>query len=167
MQIPPDFLIHETAHWRINHRLDTVLPGYLMVGAHIDADTLYELPDEALSSLGPLLAQTQRHVQELLRPKRLYIGRYGHSAGHSIHFHIVPVYAWVEDLFWRDDRYRMLQSLADPGLGVGTDGAELTLFVWREFCERHDPPPVTGPAIPDVVAMMRQAFEHDGPKPVR
>lgn len=92
MDIPSKYRIHETEHWLVNHRIDTVLPGYLMVGSKSGTNALYDLPTGALVSLGPLLARAQREVETLLRPKRVYIGRYGHSPGHPIHFHIIPVY---------------------------------------------------------------------------
>lgn len=110
MDIPEKFRIHETEHWLVNHRTDTALPGYLMVGSKVRTNALYDLPAEALASLGPLLARAQREVETLLGPKRVYIGRYGHSPGHPIHFHIMPVYGWLEALFWKDGRYRVLAS---------------------------------------------------------
>lgn len=138
--------------------MDTVLPGYLMVGSKIGTNALYDLPIEALASLGPLLAKAQRAIETLLHPARVYIGRYGHSPGHPLHFHIMPVYDWLEALFWKDERYRVLASFGQPAEEPRTDGAELTFFIWREFCEASNPPPVTGPTVADVVAMMRSAF---------
>ncbi|OXR57528.1 HIT family protein, partial [Pseudomonas aeruginosa] len=38
------------------------------------------------------------------------------------------------------------------------DGAELTLFVWREFCERADPPAVRGMDRQQAIAGLRRAF---------
>ena len=61
--------------------------------------------------------------------------------GLPVHFHLIPLYDWVEELFWEDTRYRTLQQFGVPTADL-TDGAELTLFVWREFCERADPPAV-------------------------
>lgn len=158
MDIPSKFRIHETEHWLVNHRMDTALPGYLMVGSKLGTNALYDLPAEALASLGPLLAEAQRQIETLLHPVRVYIGRYGHSPGHPIHFHILPIYDWVEALFWKDDRYRVLASFGKPTPQPDTDGAELTFFVWREFCEADTPPPVIGPTIAEVVGMMRGAF---------
>lgn len=138
--------------------MDTVLPGYLMVGSKVATNALYDLPTEALASLGPLLAKVQREIETLLHPARVYIGRYGHSPGHPIHFHIIPVYDWLEARFWKDERYRVLTSFGRPAAESETDGAELTFFIWREFCEAPNPPPVTGPTVSNVVAMMRSAF---------
>jgi diadenosine tetraphosphate (Ap4A) HIT family hydrolase len=61
---------------------------------------------------GGLLARTQQIIERHLKPKRLYIGRFGHEPGLPLHFHFIPVYAWVEDLFWKDSRFRLLESFA-------------------------------------------------------
>lgn len=93
-------------------------------------------------------------------PQRLYVSRYGHSPGYPIHFHLIPVYAWVEKLFWEDSRYRLLEAFANPERAqTRTDGAELTLFIWREFGERVNPPLPEGPSIPQVIKKLRSAFE--------
>ncbi|SCB28740.1 hypothetical protein GA0061100_106446 [Rhizobium hainanense] len=42
--------------------------------------------------------------------------------------------------------------------GTETDGAELTLFVWREFCECLQPPPIEGPTVPEAIALLRKAM---------
>ncbi|UVK46432.1 HIT family protein [Mesorhizobium sp. AR07] len=158
MQIPQPLQISATDFWLLSHRTDSALPGYLMLGSKLPTNDLSELPQEALAELGPLLAQTQKALQSRLRPNRLYISRYGHSPGHPIHFHLIPVYDWVERLFWSDHRYRALEQFAEASSEPGTDGAELTLFIWREFCERADPPPIEGPSVADVIALLRQAM---------
>lgn len=162
MHIPPHLVIHETSHWLINHRLDSHLPGYLMLSAKQMTHSLVTLPIEALAELGVLQAQIQQATEIHLHPKRLYIGRFGHDAGHSIHFHFIPIYPWVEALFWQDERYRALQTFGSlPDGSNQTDGAELTLFVWREFCERPDPPSIGGPSVDLAIAALRQAFSPD------
>lgn len=159
MDIPPRFVIHETRHWLINHRVDSALPGYLMLGAKSMSPSLAALPTEALAELGGLQATLQTTLDEHLQPRHLYIGRFGHQAGHSIHFHFIPVYPWVEALFWSDDRYRLLQTFGSlPDNALQADGAELMLYVWREFCERPDPPPVQGPGVDEVIATLRSAL---------
>jgi len=159
MDIPPRFIIHQTRHWVLNHRMNSALPGYVMLSAKAQTNALSTLPIEAQAELGVLLAQTQKIIEDLLQPKRLYIGRFGHDPGHSIHFHFIPVYPWVDALFWEDERYRALQTFgsidSDEPL---TDGAELTLFVWREFCERPDPPQIQGQSVEQVIADLRTAF---------
>ncbi|MDQ0133426.1 diadenosine tetraphosphate (Ap4A) HIT family hydrolase [Neorhizobium galegae] len=158
MPIPPELHVFETPHWLVNHRTNSALPGYLMIGSKRFADDLFELADEALLELGPLMAKAQKVLRQNLNAERVYIGRYGHSPGHSIHFHVIPIYAWVEALFWQDERYRILNTFAEGPSETATDGAELTFFVWREFCERLVPPPIQGPGVAEVVERLRDVF---------
>jgi diadenosine tetraphosphate (Ap4A) HIT family hydrolase len=133
-QPPEHLIVTETDDWILNHRVDSALPGYLMLEARAPMSSLAGLSQQALSQLGVLLAKAQGALEAVLAPKHLSIGRYGHSAGYALHFHIVPVCDWVIRGFFADPRHRSLQSLqTDPG--GGTDGAELTLYIWREFCE--------------------------------
>ncbi len=154
--IPEQFHIYQTQHWLINHRIDTALPGYLMLGSVAAANDLSDLPDTAIVELGPLLANAQRTMRTVLKPARVYIGRFGHSPGYPVHFHLIPIYGWVERLFWSDPRYRALETFGNHGEGKATDGAELTLYVWREFCESTEPPPVEGPSVLQAVAKLRE-----------
>ena len=61
--------------------------------------------------------------------------------GLPVHFHLIPLYDWVEELFW-EDTLPDAPAVRRADHRTPTDGAELTLFVWREFCERADPPAV-------------------------
>lgn len=159
MQIDPAYLLLETEHWRLNHHLASKLPGYLMLGAKAPIHSLADMSQAALAELGGLLAMTQRVMEAQLKPKWLYISRYGHMPGFPLHFHFIPVYDWVEEAFWRDERYRMLQDFAAPGIAQAqTDGAELTLFVWREFGESQRPPAVKGDSVGVVIERLRAAF---------
>ncbi|QRY77399.1 HIT family protein [Pseudomonas sp. PDNC002] len=159
MQIPPSHVIHQTEHWLLNHHLGSALPGYLMLGSTQPVDSLADLPEEALAEMGVLMARVQRTLEQCLQPKWLYIGRFGHSPGFPIHFHFIPVYDWVEELFWADERYRSLEQFAHlEAASSQTDGAELTLFVWREFGEAPVPPPVQGLAIAQVIELLRGRF---------
>jgi diadenosine tetraphosphate (Ap4A) HIT family hydrolase len=156
LEIPQRFYVVETDGWLVNHRMNSALPGYLMISSKTDTNDLFELPERALSELGPLLATAQKALKLKLHAQRVYIGRYGHSPGYPIHFHVIPIYDWVEELFWKDDRYRLLETFADGPGETATDGAELTLFVWREFCERAEPPPISGPSISDTIELLRE-----------
>lgn len=159
MQIDPAFVLHETRHWRLNHHLTSALPGYLMLGAKAPIHSLADMSEAALAELGGLLATTQRVMEVQLEPKWLYISRYGHMPGFPLHFHFIPVYDWVEEAFWRDERYRLLQAFGAQGqVQALTDGAELTLFVWREFGESATPPQVEGKPVHQVIAQLRAAF---------
>ena len=156
MKIDPSFVVHETEHWLLNHHLLSALPGYLMLGAKAPVDSLAEMPDAALAELGGLLAKTQRVMEAQLKPKWLYISRFGHMPGFPLHFHFIPVYGWVEALFWQDERYRVLQNFGTQQ--KATDGAELTLFIWREFGESPTPPVVQGASVREVIRCLRTEF---------
>jgi diadenosine tetraphosphate (Ap4A) HIT family hydrolase len=153
-QPPEHLVITQTDDWILNHRVDTALPGYLMLGARASTNRLAAMSRRALSQLGELLAAAQEAIETALAPKYLYIGRYGHSAGHALHFHIIPVCDWVVRGFFADPRYRHLESLRTHGDGQ-TDGAELTLYIWREFCESPRPPAITGSSVGEVVERLR------------
>jgi diadenosine tetraphosphate (Ap4A) HIT family hydrolase len=130
-----------------------------MLGAKAPIHSLADMPQAALAELGGLLAKTQRVMEAQLKPKWLYISRYGHMPGFPLHFHFIPVYDWVEDAFWRDERYRVLQDFAAPGVAqTQTDGAELTLFVWREFGESQRPPAIQGDSVERVIKLLRTKF---------
>ncbi|MGV2052191.1 HIT family protein [Agrobacterium sp. 22-209-1] len=156
--IPPHLHIARNAHWSINHRVNSALPGYLIIASTKATNDLSDLSVEALSSMGRVFAVVQRALKSL-GARRVYVSRYGHSPGYSIHFHAIPIYEWVEDQFWADHRYRALQQLADRPGETQADGAELTLFVWREFCERPDPPPIKGPSVTEAIATLRQVIQ--------
>ena len=158
---PPDHLIVcETDQWIVNHRIDSSLPGYLMIGAKAETNILSELPEAALFELGIHLSKIQQILMELFAPSHFYVGRYGHMAGHSIHFHVIPVYDWVAQAFARDERYRILHQFYTPGVyddgsDAIFDGAEMTLFIWREFCESKTPPEIIGPSVQEAVRMIK------------
>ncbi|HEY0802235.1 MAG TPA: hypothetical protein VGD54_15465 [Steroidobacteraceae bacterium] len=158
-EIPKHLVILQTEHWVLNHRVGSVLPGYLMLGARMPTNDLYRMRPQALAELGPLLADAQKALDEILKPRHFYIGRYGHMAGHALHFHVIPVCEWVRRSFFADPRYRVLADLSRHAAAAGatdeTDGAELTLYIWREFCENPAPPLVFGPAIHEVVERLK------------
>ncbi|WP_160007324.1 HIT family protein [Rhizobium sp. 18055] len=157
-EVPLEFHIARTSGWSVNHRVNSALPGYLIIASIKVTNELSDLSAESLCSMGTVFATVQR-VLTALGARRVYIARYGHSPGYPIHFHAIPIYGWVEDLFWQDNRYRLLEQFADGPGETPTDGAELTFFVWREFCERINPPPITGPSVADTIAILRQAIQ--------
>jgi len=169
---PGHLVIVRTEHWVLNHRVDSALPGYLMLGACAPTNDLSTMRPEALAELGILLARGQKALNAILQPEHLYFGRYGHMAGHALHFHIIPICGWVKQSFFGDPRYRVLQSLYQPSDGgdaVGeTDGAELTSYVWREFCENPNHPPISGPSIQEVLEKLKAFLEpSESPAPSR
>ena len=164
---PPELIVFESEHWRINQRVNAALPGYLMMAPKDPAATSFStLSPAALIEMGPVLARVTRAVEEGLKPERLYVGRYGHMSGHNLHFHLIPVYDWVARAFRADVRYRVLQSFYPPGIYTsgqgdeGFDGAEMTLFIWREFAESLTPPQIEGPTVPEAIQLLRAKLQN-------
>jgi hypothetical protein len=63
-------------------------------------------------------------------------------------------------LFWKDSRYRLLETFAtQENAQALTDGAELTLFIWREFGESPTSPTIQGPSISQVIESLRESFK--------
>jgi diadenosine tetraphosphate (Ap4A) HIT family hydrolase len=157
-QPPKHLVILQTEDWVLNHRVDSALPGYLILGVRMPTNDLSRLCPEALAQLGTLLANAQSALTMILKPEHLYIGRYGHTLGHALHFHLIPICGWVKRLFFDDPRYRVLRKLSHCSGAADadeTDGAELTLYAWREFCESPTPPPISGPSVYEVVERMK------------
>ena len=153
--IPPEeMIVHETAHWRVNHRVGCLVPGYLMVGAKSpDAIELSDLTVAAQREIGSILAQATRILRADLGAERVYVGRYGHDAGYTVHFHVIPVYPWIVSAFHADSRYES---------GPNPDGANLTLFIWREYCETSSPRPCPAPSVAEAIGTIRRGFQKDG-----
>lgn len=151
----------------MNHRSDTTYPGYLMIGAKDPgAALLFDLSTKAQSELGLLLAQSSRLLQECFGARRVYDGRYGHTPGHSVHYHVIPVYEWTVSAYLGDDRYRVLQQFYGPDLSSPEDfdGADMMLFIWRSFAEPGvEAPRIDGLTVDEVVARLRSEFgSHEG-----
>jgi diadenosine tetraphosphate (Ap4A) HIT family hydrolase len=100
---PRKLILFESRNWRVNQRVDAFVPGYLMM-TPVDprAMSLTTMDDDALREMGPLMAKITRIIEEHLRPRHLYVSRYGHMEGHSFHFHIIPVYDWMAEAFRND-----------------------------------------------------------------
>jgi hypothetical protein len=90
---PSRFIIHETAHWRVNQRTDTTLPGYLIVSTRDAAATSFEdLSTAALAELGPVLRDASASLGA--RPTRNVL----HRATDTLHnWHSLSRYP---TLFW-------------------------------------------------------------------
>ena len=72
MDIAPRFIIHETAHWILNHHMSSALPGYLVLGTRHNANSLSDLPEQALVEMG-----TARTVE--IMPDRVVLVRDGET----------------------------------------------------------------------------------------
>ena len=142
-------LIHETEHWRLKQRQDCTLPGYLiLVAKDTRAGDLAALCPAALAELGPLQALATRTLTSRFGARLVYVCRWGHEPGNPPHFHIIPLYDWVEKAYAADP----LWSEPDP------DGPVYCTYITRAFIGCEDCPPVVGPTVREVAAVLRQAF---------
>lgn len=91
MEIPEAFFICETVHWTVSHRINSALRGSLTVGCKQLSEDLAGLSSAALAELGPLLAQLQGVLRQVLRSERIYVGCYGHAPGYPVHFQLIPI----------------------------------------------------------------------------
>jgi len=63
--IPSDeFVVYESKHWRVNHRIDSALPGYLMLAAKDSAASSFaQLCRAAQLELGLILAMVTASLE--------------------------------------------------------------------------------------------------------
>lgn len=150
-----EFFVYETDHWYVNQRVDSTLPGYLMVGAkEPKAVDLTQLSEDALSEMGTVLGMVTGALQRLFQPEHLHICRFGHDTGHSVHFHVIPIYKWVKEAYRRASREGETQ-VRYPDF---TDGASLTLFVSEEFGRGRTPCEIVEPSIGAVIQVLRETL---------
>lgn len=140
LEPPDDLVVLRTDHWLVNQCVDVAIPGYLIVGATDPAaDRVSRLTPAAQAELGPLLARVHRAIEAELDPRIIYCVKWGHGAGHPVHFHVIPVFPWMEEALHRDERYRALQAFHGEDtwdLAEDYDGTEMCLFVRRESAEK-------------------------------
>jgi len=156
---PEELVVLTTGHWRVNQCCDVALPGYLIVQAlDPSADRLATLSEGAQAELGSVLARVHAALEDELSPLITYCTKWGHGPGHPVHFHVIPVFPWVEEALRREERFHVLGDLhAPPGwpFPAEYDGTEMSLFVRRALSDRADPQPAAGPSREEVVRRLR------------
>lgn len=100
-----------------------------------------ELSTEAAAEFGTALAMAGRIIEEVVRPKRVYVSRWGEVLP-DLHAHLFPRTRWVLDHYrrafpgdgppsgpalfeWARTRYGTPELPSDPSLNPGTILAEL------------------------------------------
>ena len=151
--------MHETVHWRVNQRVDSTLPGYLIVGAkEQEATELAHLSQKALSEIGLVLGIVTGTLQRLFQPEHIHICRFGHDLHHTVHFHVIPIYGWVRQAYDRIAR----EGTTQVRYPKFTDGTSLTLFVTEEFRDGRAPCEIARPNIHDAINALREALSKMG-----
>ncbi|MCC2645614.1 MAG: hypothetical protein K0R94_1392 [Burkholderiales bacterium] len=142
-------LIYESKYWQLKHRQDSKLPGYLILAAkETKSSSLADLSHESLTELGTLQAEISRILEQYLNAKLVYICRFGHQPGNPPHFHIVPLYDWVQDAYSRDPLWKDQEP----------DGPVYFTYITRAFIEYLHAPTIIGPSIPHVITIIKNNF---------
>lgn len=136
---PTKSLLLQTDHWRVHHNRHARVEGYLMMGT-LDANGFdFDcLSSEALADMGLVISQCVKAVKEAFNPLHVFVSRYGVAPGNRVHFHIIPVYEWLDSRIDSDRRYSFTQELSAGTDGLRYDAADYLLYTWRELTERAD-----------------------------
>ena len=155
---PSDQLVvYETEHWQVNQRVDATLPGYLIVSAKDpNAFELATLSSGALMEVGGVLRTVTAALRTSFKPEHIHVCCFGHSPGHTVHFHVIPVYEWMKQAYRR--MARKDDAVQYPNF---TDGASLTLFVSEEFTRRRAPCEIPEPSIERAIQTLRDALNRE------
>jgi len=89
----PGGLVHDTAHWRVEHCIGRLGVGTWIVKPKRHVTGVGDLRDEEAAELGPLLARTSRVAEQLVDCEQVYNELWSHAGsprGH-IHYVIAPV----------------------------------------------------------------------------
>ncbi|OZG70279.1 hypothetical protein BTA51_27100 [Hahella sp. CCB-MM4] len=116
----------EREHWVVNHRVGSIYPGYLMVASRQRVSDIWELNQESLAQLGPVLAEVERSVRLVYQPYKVLVCKLGFSKGFDCHFHVIPVHDWV-----------LSEIASHHYYSNEPDGNDVMLYINREYCENQ------------------------------
>lgn len=93
-----DFMILQDDYFSIEHCYSCSVPGYLIVSARCNAESVDELPSNFQARLGYSLAMANRLIRDCIQPLRIYTAQFGEE-NRQLHFHIFPRTAELTDEF--------------------------------------------------------------------
>ena len=85
----PGGVIHETAHWLVEHCVGPLGVGTLIVKPKRHVTRVAELWADEAAELGPLLQRSAAVVDELVVPEQVYTCLWSHAGGTPVHIHYV------------------------------------------------------------------------------
>jgi len=85
----PGGIVHETAHWIVNHAVGSLNLGTLIVAPRDHVVAVADLADAAAAELGPLLRDVARVIEAICRPEQTYVCVWSHGATERRHLHIL------------------------------------------------------------------------------
>ena len=83
------YLIHESRHFTTSQASDTRVPGHLIVASRSVCTALDDFTPEQVGDLMQCLVRAETLLQELLRPERIYVLKFGEAVP-QMHFHVFP-----------------------------------------------------------------------------
>jgi hypothetical protein len=124
---------------------------------------LYGYDQSELGKLWPSLAFLNSRAPRPIKETPLALAEFLDDEVKEPGLRDIPVYNWMAEAFRNDSRYRSLQQFYTPGVytsgkDTGFDGAEMTLFVWRELVESLSPPSLSRPTVEETIQMLRTIF---------
>ena len=90
----PGGRIYETAHWVVEHTVGPLGVGTLIVKPFRHCVHFWELANEEVVELGPLLHLVENAIQTILKPDQIYICQWSHGDWKPGHLHFVVQPSW-------------------------------------------------------------------------
>jgi len=85
----PGGLIHESAHWLVEHCVGPLGVGTLIVKPRRHVVHVWELDGAEAEELGPMLREASDVVARLTEPDQVYVCLWSHAGGVPVHIHFV------------------------------------------------------------------------------
>jgi len=85
----PGGVIHESAHWLVEHCVGPLGVGTLIVKPKRHVVHVWELDAGEATELGPLLRDASDVVARLIEPDQVYVCLWSHHGGAPVHIHFV------------------------------------------------------------------------------
>lgn len=90
-RLPPRERVAADDLWRVAHRFDGDLPGWLVLLPRRHVTAIAELTDAEAASLGSWQVRLSRALTYVVGCSKTYIGQFGEAPGFEhVHFHVVP-----------------------------------------------------------------------------
>jgi len=90
----PGGRIYATPHWVVEHCIGPLGVGTLIVKPFRHCVHVWELTDEEVSELGPLLRRVATTIRILLNPDQVYVCLWSHAGWKPGHIHFVLQPSW-------------------------------------------------------------------------
>jgi diadenosine tetraphosphate (Ap4A) HIT family hydrolase len=90
----PDGRIYATKHWVVEHCVGPLGVGTLIVKLFRHCVHLWELNNDEIQELGPLLRKVANTISDILKPDQVYVCLWSHRNWEPVHIHFVLQPSW-------------------------------------------------------------------------